>query len=131
MNEKNKFAQNIVAVLQTGVQELDPAVAQRLQIARFEALALVPAQQLKLKPAFAGGIGADFHFPGWHASRQKVLSLTLAVLLILSASIGYQWWQEEVMEDEIGSMDAKLLSSELPPSAFVTDNFGQWLQDSR
>jgi hypothetical protein len=129
MSENNAYSQKIVAALNAGVEDLDPAVAQRLHIARFEALALVPARQLKLKLALAGGM--DFSMLGWHASRQKVASFALALTLSLTALIGYQWWHEEVMEDEIASIDANLLSSELPPSAFAHDSFGEWLQDSR
>lgn len=129
MNDNSQFTDKITALLGESTREMDSALLARLQSARFEALALVPQKQLKLKPALIHG--HDF-FPGsWQAPRTRVLSFVIAVAILLSSMLAYQWWREEMMEDELGSLDAKLLSSELPPSAFAQDNFAEWLQDSR
>jgi hypothetical protein len=130
MNENNQITDLITKLLGESTREMDPTLVSRLQSARFEAVARLPARALKLKPALAGH-GHEILFGSWHAPRSRVVSFALAVVFVLSGMIGYQWWHEEMMEDELGSLDAKLLSSELPPSAFAHDSFGEWLQDSR
>jgi len=51
-------------------------------------------------------------------------------LMVAVILMGYNYWQQQ-MEDETGQIDARLLSSELPPQAFTQQNFGEWLQETR
>jgi hypothetical protein len=124
MNEFDT-AQQIVRHLDRGVRELDPAVVGRLHEARFAALSRVPVRQLRLSAA------GHAHFPAlaWDRHHRALLA-TLAALTIGLSIIAFNYWQQDP-EDESGMLDAKLLSSEIPPHAFAQQDFGAWLQETR
>jgi len=125
MNEFD-IAQRIARRLDQGVRELDPAVLSRLHEARFAALSRVPVKQLRLAAATHGrGHG------GWD-DQHPFLRATLAVLMVAVAIVALNYWQQDLDgDDDNGQLDAKLLSSEIPPQAFAQKDFGAWLQETR
>ncbi len=125
MNEFD-IAQRIARRLDQGVRELDPAVVGRLHEARFAALSRVPVKQLRLAPAVhsEGHALEDGHHP--------LLRMTLAALMLAAALLVINYWQQDQdADDDNGQLDAKLLSSEIPPQAFAQKDFGAWLQETR
>jgi hypothetical protein len=123
MNEFD-IAQRLARHLDHEVAHLDSTVVGRLHEARFQALSRVPVQQLRLATAgHSSGSG------NWNA-RQHTLRLGAALLMVAVVLMGYNYWEQQ-MDDEAGQMDARLLSSELPPQAFIHQNFGEWLQETR
>ncbi|MDE2624663.1 MAG: DUF3619 family protein [Betaproteobacteria bacterium] len=127
MNEKD-IAQGVVSHLDRGVRELDPALVGRLHEARFAALSRVPVRELRLLPA-AGTAS------GWFSGGEGPAALwrtTLIALMIAAAIVVFNVWQpQDADDDDNGQLDAKLLSSELPPQAFAQKDFGAWLQETR
>jgi len=125
MNEFD-IAQRIARRLDQGVRELDPAVLGRLHEARFAALSRVPVKQLRLAAATHGRGHA-----GWDDQR-PFLRATLAALMVAIAIVALNYWQQDLDgDDDNGQLDAKLLSSEIPPQAFAQKDFGAWLQETR
>lgn len=123
MNEFD-IAQRLARHLDRGVAHLDSAVVGRLHEARFQAMSRVPVKQLRLVTT-----GHSSGTSNWNA-RQHTLRLGAAVLMVAVILMGYNYWQQQ-MEDETGQIDARLLSSELPPQVFAQQNFGEWLQETR
>ncbi|MHB8354085.1 MAG: DUF3619 family protein [Burkholderiales bacterium] len=126
MNEFD-IAQRIARRLDQGVRELDPAVVNRLHEARFAALSRVPVKQLRLAAATHG-----HGHTGWDNQQHPFLRATLAALMVAIAIVALNYWQQDQDGDEDnGQLDAKLLSSEIPPQAFAQKDFGAWLQETR
>ena|SRR5487761_1933239 len=127
MNEFD-IAQRITRRLDQGVRELDPAVLGRLHEARFAALSRVPAKQLRLAAAAHGHHG----HAGWDGQQYSFLRATLATLMVAIAIVALNYWQQDLDgDDDNGQLDAKLLSSEIPPQAFAQKDFGAWLRETR
>ena len=125
MNEFD-IAQRIARRLDQGVRELDPAVLNRLHEARFAALSSVPVKQLRLAAATHGR-----GHTGWD-DQHPFLRATLAALMVAVAIVALNYWQQDLDgDDDNGQLDAKLLSSEIPPQAFAQKDFGAWLQETR
>ncbi len=126
MNEFD-IAQRIARHLDQGLRELDPAIVNRLHESRFAALSQVPVKQLRLITA-----GHNRAHPSWWEDRHPVLRMTLAALMIALSIIVINYWQhDQDADDDNGQLDAKLLSSEIPPQAFAQKDFGAWLQETR
>lgn len=124
MNEQD-IAGRIASHLDRGVKNLKPGLVGRLHEARFTALSRVPVRELRLAPAAGKFSGWDRHtVPFWR---------TMLVALMLSAVFAvFNFWQQNTdVDDDGGQLDAKLLSSELPPQAFAQKDFGAWLQETR
>ncbi len=125
MNEFD-IAQRIARRLDQGARELDPAVVGRLHEARFAALSRVPVKQLRLAAATHGPGHLDWD------DRHPVLRATLAALMVAITIVALNYWQQDQEgDDDNGQLDAKLLSSEIPPQAFAQKDFGAWLQETR
>ena len=126
MNEFD-IAQRIARRLDQGVRDLDPAIVGRLHEARFAALSRVPVKQLRLAPSAHGHGHAS-----WDNEAHPILRATLAALMVAAALVAFNYWQQDLDgDDDNGQLDAKLLSSEIPPQAFAQKDFGAWLQETR
>ena len=129
MNESD-IAQRVTRHLDQGVQGLDGVVLERLHEARYAALSRVPVSALRLTPSssWAGSVltsGLGRHSGAWLRFAVTTLMLTVGIL-------GFHYWQQDQDADEDnGQLEAKLLSSELPPQAFAQKDFGAWLQETR
>ncbi len=127
MNEQD-IAQRITRHLDGGVRELDSRLVGRLHEARFAALARVPARELRLVPAAAAGSG----FSAWGGHGTPFWRTALVALMIAATFAAFNFSQQDTdADDDNGQLDAKLLSSELPPQAFAQKDFGAWLQETR
>ncbi|MDE1942320.1 MAG: DUF3619 family protein [Betaproteobacteria bacterium] len=127
MNEKD-FAQGILRHLDRGTRELDSALVGRLHEARFAALSRVPVRELRLLPS-AGASSSGFS--SWEGPS-ALWRTTLVALMIAAAIAAFSLWKAQDQDaDDDGQLDAKLLSSELPPQAFAQKDFGAWLQETR
>lgn len=127
MNEQD-IAQGVVRHLERGLRELDPALVGRLHEARFAALSRVPVRELRLLPA-AGTSSGRF---SWGVGQSALWRTTLVALALATAIAVFNLWQpQDADDDDNGQLDAKLLSSELPPQAFAQKDFGAWLQETR
>ena len=127
MNQQD-IAQGVVRHLERGVRELDPALVGRLHQARFAALSRIPVRELRLLPAAGTPSG---WFSGWEGPA-ALWRTTLVALMVAAAMVAFNaWQQQDPDDDDNGQLDAKLLSSELPPQAFAQKDFGAWLQETR
>ena len=123
MNEE-RYASRVRQALNHGLKDIPPASARRLEAARH--LALSRQKQEVPQLALAGDHGRrQFHF----ISENRYLRQILAVLALLFGmwisfyldSVKYVTAMEEV--------DSALLSDDLPPEAFLDNDFFEWLKD--
>lgn len=123
MNE-DRFAYRVRQALNHGLPDISPATARRLEAARHLALSRQKqaAPQFSLATAGHGG----FHF----GSSTPYLKQALAIFaLLLGMWIAFYWHSHQYIT-ELEEVDSALLSDDLPPEAFLDQDFFEWLNDS-
>ena len=127
MNEQD-IGKRIARHLDRAAREFDTALVGRLREARFAALSRVPARELRLLPAVASSSTVT----GLESPTTSLWRTALIALMLAAVFAAFNFWQQDQDgDDDNGQLDAKLLSSELPPQAFAQKDFGAWLQETR
>lgn len=122
MNEK-EFASRLKPWLERAAGDIGEIEATRLKAARLRALDAYrePVRMLGLIPVSAG-TAQTIHYG---IVQRALLWLPIAALL---ATLAIQSMGEM---DDPGDIDAQLLSQELPPDAFLDQDFRSWLGKSQ
>lgn len=121
---EDRIAYRVRQALNHGLPDISPAASRRLEAARHQALSRQKqaAPQLALAAAGHGGI----HF----GSSVPYLKQSLAILaLLLGMWIAFYWHSSQYIS-ELEEVDTALLSDDLPPEAFLDQDFFEWLNDS-
>ncbi len=121
MNEK-EFASRLKPWLDRAAGDVGPMEATKLKAARLRALDAYrePVRIFGLVPVAAGTAQA-IHYG---IVQRALLWLPIAALL---ATLAIQSMSEV---DDAGDIDAQLLTQELPPDAFLDQDFRSWLGKS-
>lgn len=123
MNEE-RFAYRVRQTLNQGVQEIEPAMLRRLEAARRQAL----SRQKQAEPALAFAFPGRFSEPVMH-SIPYLKQILAVVALLLGMWISFYWHSVEYIT-ELEEVDSALLADDLPPEAFLDQDFFEWLNDS-
>lgn len=120
MNEKD-FAARLKPWLERSAQEVGALQATRLKAARLRALDAYrePVRLFGLIPVSAGTAQAV----KYSVFQRSLLWLPVVVLLAALA-------MQTAREPDLGELDAQLLTQELPPDAFLDEDFRAWLGKS-
>lgn len=118
MNEK-EFAAKLKPWLDKSAAQVGELQATRLKAARLKAL------DAHRQPASVLGLGGGLLGMGRQALLQR--ALLFLPLLALVAWLAFQSLSTDV---DLGEIDAQLLSQELPPDAFIDQEFRSWLGKS-
>jgi hypothetical protein len=120
MNE-NEFAAKLKPWLERSAADIGEMQATRLRSARLRALDAYrePVRLLGLVPVSAG-TAQTLHYGVF---QRALLWLPIVALL---ATLAFQ----SVRETDLGELDAQLLTQELPPDAFLDQDFRSWLGKS-
>jgi hypothetical protein len=121
MNEK-EFASKLKPWLDRSATAVGEMQATRLKSARLRALDAYrePVRVFGLVPVSAGTVQTL----KYGVVQRALLFLPLALLL------GFLAFQS-AQEMDVGELDAQLLTQELPPDAFLDQDFRSWLGKSR
>ncbi len=123
--QEQEIAKHIVSLLDQNALALDDELASKLSSAREKALAKM------LKPSSTTVISQNgvLKFLGgyWYQHRLLMMLLMLCFCLTVFSMIKNISNQND-LESESG--DAYLLSSDLPPEAFLNEGFGAWLSEN-
>ncbi len=122
----DQFGARIAHQLDAAAQQLPHDVSERLRAARTQALANRRVSETVAAPAVfvQGGsavLGGGFGFWGRAASWLPLVALTIGLLGIGSL-------QEQMRTTEIAEVDAELLTSDLPTTAYTDPGFAQYLK---
>jgi 2-keto-4-pentenoate hydratase len=123
--KEERYAQRIRQALNHGLKDLPPAATRRLEAARHLALSrqkqAVPQWALSTgnRHAPAGGSWQDVPY------ARQILAI---VALLLGMWISFYWHSTQYVS-EIEEVDSALLADDLPPEAFLDDDFFSWLTD--
>ena len=122
MNEE-RYAYYVRRMLNHGLKDVSPAASRRLEAARH--LALSKQKQTERQLVLVG-YGNDAFKSG---SYILYLKQTLSVIaLLLGMWLSFYWHSNEYVT-ELEQVDTALLSDDLPPEAFLDNNFFEWLKD--
>ena len=120
MNEE-RYASRVRQALNHGLKDIPPASARRLEAARHLAL----SRQKQAAPQLAwAGLGAHFFRGGSHMPYLKQILAVLA--LLLGMWISFYWHSVQYVSD-LEEVDSALLTDDLPPDAFLDNDFFTWL----
>lgn len=123
MNEE-RYGFRVRQALNHGLKDISPAASRRLEAARH--LALSRQKQPEAQLALAGGMGSQTFRPGVHFPFFKQILAILALLLGMWLSF---YWHSVQYVSELEEVDSALLADDLPPEAFMDDDFFEWLKD--
>jgi len=121
---EERYARRVRQTLNQGLNDIPPAASRRLEAARHLALARQKqaAPQLTLSTPGQGSVSFGGHVP--------YLKQALAIFaLLLGMWISFYWHSHQYIT-ELEEVDSALLSDDLPPEAFLDQDFFEWLSDS-
>lgn len=120
----DRFAYRVRQALNHGLQDISPASSRRLEAARH--LALSRQKQAAAQFSLAAAGGGTHHF----GSPHPYLKQALAILALLLGMWFAFYWHSSQYITELEEVDSALLSDDLPPEAFLDQDFFEWLNDS-
>lgn len=129
MNEE-RYGYRVRQALNQGLKDISPASSRRLEAARHLAL----SRQKQAAPEFVlsaqgASNAADCarlpHAPQPHPYLRQALAVAA---LLLGMWIAFYWHSIQYVT-ELEEVDSALLSDDLPPEAFMDNDFFEWLKD--
>lgn len=126
MNEQ-RYAARVRHALNHSLQDIPPTAARRLEAARHLALSRQKQAEPEVVLAAAGNwLGGQMFRSGIDFSRLKPF---LAVVALLAGMWLTFYWHSVQYVTEIEAVDLALLADDLPPEAFLDNDFIEWLKD--
>ena len=122
MNEE-RYAYRVRQALNHGLKDISPAATRRLEAARH--LALSKQKQPVAGLVVAGHGLSSFGF----ATHIPYLKQILAIAALLIGMWLSFYWQSVQYTTALEEVDSALLSDDLPPEAFLDNDFLEWLKD--
>ncbi len=129
MSAEDRFGQRFAARLSDASDDLPHEISERLKAARM--VALSKRNILKMETASGAislGQTAALHLGGekfnWWGRMAALVPLIALVVGLMTIKL----LQDEFLVDEIASVDAELLTDELPPAAYTDPGFTQYLR---
>ena len=127
--QADRLARQIADRLDHGLRELPHDISERLRAARTRAVAarrqpvavLAAGVQLQKGALVLEGGPDKMRFWGWMGSVIPLVALVLGLFLIHSL-------QNDWRADELASVDAALLTDELPPTAYTDPGFLRFIR---
>lgn len=122
MNEE-RYAYRIRQALNHGLNDIPPPTSRRLEAIRHQALA---KQKQTVSHLAVAGFGSSYFRFGQHIPYLKQALAVLALLIGMWISF---YWHSVQYVTELEDVDSALLTDDLPPDAFLDNDFFEWLKD--
>lgn len=123
MNEE-RYAYRVRQALNYGIKDIPQTTSRRLEAARH--LALARQKQTASGLVVAGSGAASMLKTGHHLPYFKQILAILALLLGMWMSF---YWHSVEYVSQLEEVDSALLTDDLPPEAFLDNDFFEWLLD--
>jgi hypothetical protein len=123
MNE-NDFSRKVAHTLNWGLTQIEEDKLVHLRASRQKALAAYRQPVRVLGLVTVNGNTLNIH----SISRNPLFWLPL--LIITAAIATYTLNAADDIYDDVGEVDAKILTGELPINAFLDKDFGTWVKES-
>ncbi len=121
--KEERYASRVRQALNHGLNDIPPAASRRLEAARH--LALSRQKQTAPEMVLAHGGSRSLSSPS-HLPHLKQLMAIAALLLGMWISF---YWQSTQYVSALEEVDSALLADDLPPEAFMDNDFFEWLKD--
>ncbi len=120
---EERYGFRVRQALNHGLTDIPPAASRRLEAARH--LALSHQKQAAPQTALAGLGNASFRTGTYTPYLKQILAV---FALLLGMWISFYWHSVQYVT-EIEEVDSALLTDDLPPDAFLDNDFFEWLVD--
>lgn len=124
MNE-DRIGYRVRQALNHGLKDVPPTASRRLAAARHLALSRQKQPATVLVPASAG---AGRRLGNLDQPTPYLRQMLAVVALLLGMWLSFYWHSVQYVT-ELEEVDSALLSDDLPPDAFLDDDFISWLTD--
>ena len=121
--KEERYAQRIRQALNHGLKDIPPAASRRLEAARHLALNRQKQEVAVLALGTVGQQGGKVWREIPHARQMLAI-----VALLLGMWISFYWHSVQYVAD-LEEVDSALLTDDLPPDAFLDNEFFEWLLD--
>ena len=131
VNAEDRFGKRVTARLSDTSDNLPHEISERLKAGRM--MALSKRNILKFESATSAlslGSTAALQPGGEKFSWWSRLAATLPLIALVAGLMAIELIQDDFWADEVASVDAELLTDELPPSAYTDPGFAQYLRSS-
>ena len=125
MNE-DRIGYRVRQALNHGLKDVPPTASRRLTAARHLALSRQKQPATVMVQATAGAGGRHAGNLGQHTPYLRQIMAVVALLLGMWLSF---YWHSVQYVSELEQVDSALLADDLPPDAFLDDDFISWLTD--
>lgn len=131
LSAEDHFGQRFVARLSVAGDDLPHEISERLKAARMMALSKRKLAKVETASAVVSmGQTAALHLGGEKFNWWGRMAAIVPLIALVVGLMAIQLVQEDFWADEIASVDAELLTDELPPEAYTDPGFAQFLRSS-
>lgn len=123
MNEEHQ-ARRVRQALDQGLKDIPPALSRRLEAARQLALSRQKQPVVELRPAGEARHADVSQFGAPLAHARQILAVAA---LLLGMWLSFYWHSVQYV-NELEEVDSALLADDLPPEAFMDEDFFEWLK---
>lgn len=129
---QERFALKVTARLSHSTDTLPHDIAERLRVARLQALDRLKAVQTRTASSLALSGGAATMTMGQdEPGLWSRIASVLPLLALVAGLISITMIQNDNRANELAEIDAALLTDDLPPAAYTDPGFLQFLKSSR
>jgi len=131
MSAEDRFGQRLAARLSDASDDIPHEISERLKAARMMALSKRNVSKVETVSAVVGlGQTAALHLGGEKFNWWGRMAAIVPLIALVAGLMAIQLVQDDFWADEIASVDAELLTDELPPEAYTDPGFAQYLRSS-
>ena len=129
LGREELFSSRVTARLSEASDDIPHEISERLKVARM--VALSKRKVLKLETASAVNSSspeASLQLGGESLNWWGRIGAVVPLIALIAGLLTIQLVQDDFWADEVASVDAELLTDELPPSAYADPGFTQFLR---
>jgi hypothetical protein len=131
ISPEDRFGQLVAARLSDASDDLPHEISERLKAARVMALSKRNVTKVETVSAVVGlGQTAALHLGGERFNWWGRMAAIVPLIALVAGLMAIELVQDDFWADEIASVDAELLTDELPPEAYTDPGFAQYLRAS-
>ena len=126
---EEEFGRRVTSRLATTPDDLPHEISQRLKAARMMALSKRKVVSAELASANVNlGTTAAFQIGEVRMNFWRKMAATVPLIALVAGLVSIEVLQDDLSANEVANVDAELLIDELPPAAYASPGFVQYLQ---
>ena len=131
MSAEDRFGLRLAARLSDASDDIPHEISERLKAARMMALSKRNVARVETASSVVTlGQTAALHLGGEKFNWWGRMAAIVPLIALVAGLMAIQLVQDDFWADEIASVDAELLTDELPPEAYTDPGLAQYLRSS-